>query len=192
MSQLYHYSHKLYSTLLTRTAQKQKKKKLTVNDRKYDDHISFFIEPIPLDILPGLHKFEHPFYRDGSKVYEYCIHTTTLGKFYYELVESPEKTNIYYDNSLSDDEYHKLLKQIEKDNNYTGTSLSELNKLINKFKGKTRRYFQLIPKRPNYEDIKTKYAPTVPHFMIYPESGEVKYYKVTEKIMGNNSVIKKW
>lgn len=200
---LYHYSTQLYSVL--KTLRKQGRKGENDNQKEhghqYIDHISFFIEPIPLDILPSIHRQKHPFYKEGKKLYEYVVPTDKLGMLFYELVESPEKTSLLYDKTISDDIYHIRLSEAMLLNHYEGHSISDINKLIDRFKGTTREAFKKIPTRPNYKEIMTKYAPTVPHFMIYPDSGEIAFSEVNIVTLGKkhittpvmeSSIITKW
>lgn len=183
---LYHYSKELYDVLKSRAAQKDMPPTNTP-DMMYDRSISFFIEPIPLDILPSLHHYNHHFYKDKSKVYEYQIsdHDLNKDKFVFRLVESPEKTQLYYDDSILDKEYHERLNAAIKEFGYTGTTTREIEPLVRRFKGTTRDLFKKLPTYPNYEtDLKTKYAPLVPHLMIYFNRGVIPYSSVAQKVMG--------
>jgi hypothetical protein len=183
---LYHYSKDLYPELKTRRAQGVEINKAEdINERSYYDHISLFLEPIPLDILPSIHKNHHPFYKAGESVYEYSIPLPYLKGWFYTLVESPEKCQLYYDDSVSEQDYHVRMKKIIEENNYEGNDLRELDKIVKKFKGTTRSYFKKLPSMPNYEDIKNKYAPCVPHLMIYSDKGILKYSQVNEKHFGS-------
>jgi hypothetical protein len=191
MKQIYHYSETLYHTLLTRRRQgfKETNNIPEINGRSYLDHISFFIEPIPLDILPSLHHNKHPFYQNNKSIYEYVISTEELSGCFYHLTESPEKTKLLYDKTITDEQYYEKIERVNEKLNYTGTDIVKLEKLIEKFTGTTRAYFINVPKLPNYEELKTKYAPTVPHLMIYPKNGEIKYNNVSFKTMGNKNTM---
>lgn len=189
MKYLYHYSRDLYKDLRTREKQAvvsegQAQNKLP----SYDKHISFFLEPIPLDILPDIHKNQHPFYVAGNEVYEYRVPTVNLGTMTYHLTESPEKTKALYDTTIDDDEYYRIMDEVNKANKYIGDNVRDLESLIDKFEGTTRNAFIKLPCYPNYEEIKNKYAPTVPHFMIYPKSGIVRYSSVSKKKFGTAKV----
>lgn len=189
MRYLYHYSEALFDSLKTREKQGLgNQEKIPGLDANYNKHISFFIEPIPLDILPSIHHNEHPFYVAGKEVYEYRIPTINLGIMEYRLVESPEKTKARYDTSIDDDAYFELMDKVNAANKYNGDKINDLEKLIDKFEGTTRNYFIKIPTYPDYEKMKTKYAPCVPHFMVYPKSGIVRYSSVTKKKFGSTKV----
>lgn len=188
---LYHYSDKLFDRLLTKRKQGIKDDANKLEKYAYLDHISFFLEPIPLDILPSIHKNKHPFYVEGKELNEYKILTTSLGKMFYRLVESPENIKLLYDTTIDDETYYKERDKVDKKNKYEGTSLKDLESLVHRFQGTTREYFKKIPSYPNYEEIKTKYAPCVPHFMIYPETGIVNYSECNKVTLGKNRKIAK-
>lgn len=186
MRYLYHYSEALFDSLKTREKQGNQ---IEVSGRSdYNKHISFFLEPIPLDILPAIHHNEHPFYVAGKEVYEYKIPTTNLGPMTYHLTESPEKTKALYDTSIDDDEYYRIMDEVNKANKYLGDNVKDLEALIDRFEGTTRNYFIKLPSYPNYQELKTKYAPCVPHLMVYPKSGIIRYSSVTKKKFGNTKV----
>jgi hypothetical protein len=184
---LYHYSKDLYPELKTRRAQGVKINKVEDNEeRSYYDHISLFLEPIPLDILPAIHKNQHPFYKDGDVVYEYSIPLAYLKNWFYTLVESPEKCELYYDDRVSEEDYVTLMKKIVQENNYEDTDLKQLEKIVKRFRGTTRTYFKQLPSLPNYESIKNKYAPCVPHLMIYSSKGILSYSQVVKRQFGSD------
>jgi hypothetical protein len=189
MRYLYHYSDQLFDSLKTREKQnKPLDPKVKTNFSDYDKHISFFLEPIPLDILPDIHHNKHPFYVAGKEVYEYRIPTVNLGIMDYKLVESPEKTKARYDTSIDDDAYFELMDKVNIANKYIGDKISDIEDLVDRFEGTTRNYFIKIPSYPDYEKMKTKYAPCVPHLMVYPKSGIVRYSSVSKKKFGNTKV----
>lgn len=184
---LYHYNHQRFKELKSRRAQnKEIKMPSHYKDNKFDynDSISFFFEPLPLDVLPKLYKGEHPFYKPESMVYEYRISIQDLNNSPWTVVEHPEKTELLYDDSISDSKYYKEMARIEKEQGYNGNNWRELAKIKNRFKGLTLKYYKLLPSRPNFEEIKTKYAPTVPHVMTYPIGGTLRPNFVLPRHMG--------
>lgn len=180
---LYHYSSAKYKSLLTLNGQKKQVKESDGVGEDYANHISFFFEPPPLEILGELYKGKHKFWFNGNEIYEYKIQLESLTDFKYKVVEYPEKTEIYYDTSIDDEEFDKLLKEFEKKFNYTGDSVEELKKVLKRLKGTTKKYFELLPTRSNFEELIKKYAPTVPHLMIYPKSQEIHYESVRKIII---------
>ena len=113
----------------------------------------------------------------GYKVFE---PDWTCKGFQYEVVESPEKTKIYYDDDLTIPQYYRLLKEINETNKYIGKSNKDLEAIGERFVGTTTEFFKQIKNRPNYDEIKYKYAATVPHVMLYPHLGQIKPEKISK------------
>ena len=181
---LYHYSAEKHSVLKSI----EKQNKLTHEDKEkwdklarefgrmgaYYQHISFFFEPIPLDIISKVFSGQHPVWYSGNVLYEHKVSIDDLGEFSYELVESPEVTELYYNpryDNYSDKEWIKLKNKITQENGYTSNTPEELINAISKNIGSVRDAYIQLPHRLNFQDIKLKYAATVPHLMIYPKSG---------------------
>lgn len=189
---LYHYSAHHYEVL--KTLEKQRpltKEELEEGARSvkwgaplpYYSHISFFFESVPLDILSSIFPKDHSVWFKGSRLYEYTVDAAKIGHFQYAVVESPEKTELYYDESLSIEEYHRQINAVKKKFHYAGHSLAELQQAAKHLEGLTRECFLALPSRPNWskkgkDSIQYKYAATVPHVMLYPESGIVEYQSV--------------
>lgn len=192
---LYHYANDKFTTLLTKEKQnlvkpeeRKKEEQAYIDFYKlygykrpgyYFEHISFFFEPIPLDIIASIFPKDHPVWFSGNELYQYEIDTSKIGHFTYEIVEYPEKTNIYYDDTLTDKEYFKLIKEAVIKNNYIGKN-SQIEEASKHLIGLTRSYYDQLKDRPNYEEIKYKYAATVPHVMLYPYLGKIKPESVTK------------
>lgn len=182
---LYHYSKELYTDLRTL------ENKGIVDDKegvkliekyypdKYNRHISFFFNPIPLDIIGNIFKSaQHKVWYSGSKLIEYIIDINAMPEFKYDIVESPLTNKMFYDTDLdhlSDDEFIKLLYSQKIKTGEVGYSKRQFINNIDRFIGLTREYYLLLPTRVNFDKIKNKYAATVPHVMIYPEGGVIKY-----------------
>ncbi len=195
---LYHYSKERYDVLKTRLAQsivtdeeKQAgilRAKETYRLAPYYEHISFFLEPIPLDILGAIYGKNHHTWYPGNELYEYKIDINKLGVFKFELVESPEATKFYYDpknDSLTLEEYYKELYKLRLRLNEIGYDKQSLIKVCSSMLGLTRSCYLQIPSRPNWNEIKDKYAATVPHVMLYPKTGIVKYESITKVKVGS-------
>jgi len=192
---LYHYANNKFNTLLTKEKQnlvipeeRKKEEKAYMAHYKlfkykkpgyYFEHISFFFEPICLDIIAEIFPSDHSVWFSGNELYQYTVDTAKIGHFSYEIVEFPEKSTIYYDNTINDKEYHKLYKDIVIKNNYVGKNF-EIEKASKHLIGLTRTYFEQFKNRPNYEEHKYKYAATVPHVMLYPYLGKIKPESVTK------------
>lgn len=193
---LYHYSkekHPLLLTLekqnkITKEERKQEEKNFVEECKKhgyirpgyYFEHISFFFEPPPLDIISNIFPKDHPVWKKNNTLYEYIVDSRTINSFKYEVAEFPEKTKIYYDDKISDKNYHKLIKDIIISNNYIGKNSEELEVASEKFLNNTRSFFEQIKEQPNYDEIKYKYAATVPHVMLYPILGTIKPKSISQ------------
>lgn len=189
---LFHYAKQSFSEL--RTLERQRP--LSEKERKeasdviisgkpgfYFQHISFFIEPVPLDLLGSIFGNSHHTWYPGSELFQYTVESSKLGSFKYEVVESPEKTELYYDDDLTTDAYVKAHRELLVRLNYVGDSNAKLIAATRHLMGTTRAAFQQLPKRPNWSDIKNKYAPTVAHVMVYPASGIIQYESVSKVIV---------
>lgn len=194
---LYHYSKEKHSTLLTLEKQgyvsqddRKEEEKALIEDHKrfgylrpgyYFEHISFFFEPPPLDLMSTIFPNDHPVWYKGNPLYEHVIDTDDLKSFQYEVVEFPEKTDAYYDSQVTDKEYYRILKEAVINQHYVGKSALELDRIGQRFtNGVTHDYFKRIKIRINYDKIMHKYAATVPHVMIYPSLGSIKVKSVSK------------
>ena len=180
---IYHYSKEKYPELRTLEAQGTHARPQKAPET-YGKHISFFLDPIPKDIIGLLYGAFHAVWFPGNKLWEYKVDVSALGDFTYEIVESPEKTKLYYDDSLSIPEYHKKLAEVIKKCNYSGSGKKELERAATPLLHKTREYFIKASKYRNFDEIKKKYAATVPHVMAYPSTGIVRYVSATPIIIG--------
>jgi hypothetical protein len=200
---LYHYNTKKLDVLYTLHKQSDLgKRNITVDEfekmknrddftqREYPywDHISFFVDPIPLDIVRK-HFTKNKVYQGSDCLYEHRINTQQLKNhlLHYMFVETsidqfmadiwirphfPGKSLLYFTprNLIS-----KLL-------NYQGEDFEKLIQVIQKFKGKTEQAFIDLVKSDRFDDDhKRSYAASIPHLFIYPKNGEVKIEKVTKR-----------
>ena len=182
---LYHYSNAMYPTLKTLRAQgglgeDELNKDHTESVRlgrigAYVDHMSFFFEPLPLDVLGEVYGSEHKVWHSGSKLVQYTVPVQNLGSFKYEIVESPEKVALYYDESLSIEEYKSRLSAVKLEKDYVGMGKDRFEKAIDHLVGNARKAFLRVNKFKDWESTRDKYAANVPHAMTYPRIGEIKY-----------------
>ena len=188
---LYHYAKQRFPVL--KTLAKQKKLKIT-DPHGYQNHISFFFERPPLDKLGVIFGEGHHTWHPGARLFEHVVLLSSLHSFFYELVESPKKTELFYNEVISDTEYFKQIDKLNRELKYQGNSLHDLNIAIRHNLGQTEKCFLLLPSRPNFQEIRNKYAPTVPHLMVYPTSGEIKVSSVNEVTIPNTTQLKsmKW
>lgn len=192
---LYHYSTEIHRELLSKavngslTPVQIKLARLEARDEGFEkwaycDHISFFFEPIPSNLLPKLFK-DHPFWVKGKKLYEHVVNASEFPlKIPYHVVESKKKTELYdkfsLDNNWVEDDPVLLQKwMILEDQKVRqwkekGDSKAELLKQIAAHQGTIRHAYQEAVQRDDFEWNKTKYAANVPHLMLYPPEGRVK------------------
>lgn len=143
----------------------------------YGDHVSCFLEPVPLDIIARCFNHKNPFWKSGSVVYQ---HVFKIKKEHlpFQVLEVPEKTEMYYDPSVDDDEYFARLTEIYA-TIYKGTTLADLERIAKHLKGSVRKQYSLLKTRPNAEKLMQKYAATVPHVALYPKGGVIELDSVT-------------
>jgi len=186
---LYHYSTDQYTVLKTmRLAgvvdrEREQKFDKSVVERSlvghYFDHISFFIDPIPLD-LASLSGHRHTLWTKGLKLYEHKVTISINDVFRYDLVATPKHLKLL-DDTLDgvdwDDErarkgYFDAERKISKDNGYSHGDYNTFITTISKFKNGTRQSFIDMFKL----DLDMEYrqhAARVPHLMLYPENGSI-------------------
>lgn len=166
---IYHYAAQPFDVLKTLEAQGKTNNIPSIPD--YNQHISFFLEPIPFDFMGTVFGPKHHTWFPGSTVYEHTVLVKDITGFRYRIVESPEKTLLYYDDTISDNEYHALLAKLIKENHYEGRDPQVFEKIQRKLKGTVREGYAKLSTRPNFAEIRDKYAATVPHVMLYPDKG---------------------
>ena len=181
---LYHYSKDRYNSLTTREFRGLKideemlKRKREYVPGNYNQHISFFFDPIPFQILGKIYGEGHAAWYPGSELYQYIVDSRDIGKFAYHIVESPESVEMVLDDDVTIEQYHERFAVIAKEKLYIGYSNSELERATRQFTGKTRKYFEEAGKKPTFDTVRDKYAAFVPHVMLYPKGGVVEYIEV--------------
>ena len=190
---LYHYSTQRFDVLKTKRKQgiltKQEIKsaeRLAENQSSvgaYCDHISFFFERLPLDIQGSVYGKDHPVWFPGNKLFEYELPLVGLPDFDYEVVETPKKTELYYDESLTIPVYKEKLRLLNQKEGYRGNGHKELIKALRPLEGLTRECVAKANSYPNWDEIKYKYAANVPHVMIYPVGGIIHFHKVQKVVL---------
>ena len=189
---LYHYADKQFEELQTLKYRGETKEGYTHKPSPekgrgaYDEHISFFIEPIPLKIMGRIFGRDHHTWFPGNEIFEHKVSLNSVCPFTYHFVETPEKTLMLYDDSIQDDEYYKRLNEYNKKLGYVGASVKEFEKPYRALQGCTEEYYKLLPKRPNWKDIRDKYAATVPHVMLYPVCGKCPIVSVKQCVVGDH------
>jgi len=204
---IYHYSPLLFDTLQTKrrrgaaTAEEIRKAqtqavRILQPGALYVDHLSFFFEPIPSEILHVLYGHDHPVWFAGSELYEYKVDASKIpSKSLYEVVESPREIaaldKFVADNNWVDDD-PKLLKEwfafilAEKIKwGEYGNDHSKLLLQIKNAQGTLEENFFKAVKRDDFKDNFKKYAASVSHLMLYPVGGEVVVSCVNKVTIGS-------
>jgi hypothetical protein len=188
---LYHYSKSFYDQLKTLNAQSQKVKTDEVKNHFeiYGDHISFLFERAPLDIIGKIYKgTSNTLWVPGSIIYEYQVSAKLIDFNKYDIVESPTQTDLFYNpkyDNLSDFDWHALMDNEKKNLRESGHNKRTFLLIAKRYTGLTRNYYALLPTRPNWDNLKLKYAPTVPHVMLYPKSGIIEYESYRNVLIPN-------
>lgn len=196
---LYHYSKVRYDTLLSRELQlptlTEVEREKGIKDAKevwapgpYFKHISFFTEEVPFEILGTIFGKEHHAWYPGAKLFEYKIDISTLSSFTFRLAESElcqEMLSATKYANLPDGDWFELRYRRQVKAGEIGTTLSQLKKVILDNQGKTRQAYLKIRSQPNWEQIKMKYAASVPHLMVYFERGELSVKEVRRVTVGH-------
>lgn len=191
---LYHYSVERYtelSSLASRGLQKEGFDSNSSDPYAYNKSISFFFEPIPLDIPEILHN-KHKFWVSGTQLYQYEISTSQLKEQTpYLLAEGEEIVDLVYnkqdwskveDNPSLISKYKEEIRALELSLGYRGLKLDNLIKASKKYQSGIReRYkalYELNLKYPE-DNLLDKYAATVPHVMLYTDKLKIKPKLVT-------------
>lgn len=183
MSKLYHYSVTKFKELLTIELQgvgKEKWKdaeaaaKFRSEPYPYHKHVSFLMDPAPLDILGSIFPKDHHTWGAGTKLWEYTVDIEDIDILYWVVVESPINT-FMVDNLpwLNYDWYKRIYfstrTTLSNIAGNRGDSLNGLKVVIDKYKGATRDAYINLANRSDFKDLNGMYAPTVPHLKIYTE-----------------------
>lgn len=207
-TEIYHYSTLRFNSLLTKREQnnlskqeildaEEKSRKLKL-EGPYIDHISFFFDPIPSKLLAELYGPPHEVWVKDTKLFEYVVDAETLDNtMLYRVVESFRKTALLdkfsEENSWTTNDPSIFQKWMELWNRKSrewrelGENKQDLLNQIKLNKGKTELGYKLASKRSDFEDGKSLYAANVPHLMVYPKSGEIKFKTINELKIGNDA-----
>lgn len=199
---LYHYSKDLYDAIRTRSnvggltqeeiKEENERAKLTNSPGSYNDHVSFFFDPIPLKTIAKIFHNRNPFWKEGNKIYEYEIDTTSFNSdILFDIVETPYKVKTLDETEWVETEefLFEYLKEKYKTSlvmGETGRGIQKLQNQIQKYKGKTEYFYLQASKRNDFEENIDKYAAKVPHVMTYPTLGFVKIDKVFKCVVGSD------
>lgn len=178
---LYHYSAKPHSELLTNSLRNVVSDHNVVSE-DYDDHLSFFMEPIPVDIAKQLNN-EFDKWKSGTVLFEHVIYLSNIKITKWEFASTPEGRAFYIENfDISKrkspgyiDEYLDKKAKFKKDNNLIGISSRVLaNKIPSYISDDKMGTYIKINKKHGRVD---QYASEIPHLLINTKS-PVKVTKV--------------
>lgn len=201
---LYHYNREKYKTLLTRDLQGA----VTDKERKdgiggasfrgdigpYFEHVSFLLEPAPLDILSGIFPKDHHTWSKGTKLVEHVVDLSGQDFYGWAIVEGPVSMFFLDHVPWSDNQTYKKLffKGMQVGRKWfkeSGTDYQSLMKALKRIPaGTTRKAYENLPKRKDYGDVKNLYAATVPHLMVYTKQ-PIKVLDTTNVTVEHTSTI---
>lgn len=175
---LYHYSENSYPTLKSRALQSNV---IAEDEKDYTNHISFFLEPIPLD-LPEILEHRHSFWRSGKTLYEHIVDTKDLpnqDNLLFYLTETPEKVDIVFYSQLAkndkDPKYWEAVNKVKGE--FTGRGVDDLIKMTRNYNSGIADYYRNLVKMDKEfpkDDLLQYYAACVPHLMVYTCMDPVK------------------
>ena len=178
---VYHYASQQYDVLKTRKAQGlqeptemgsgSSQTNREIRPGVYTEHVSFFVEPIPLEIMGHIYGKDHPVWHSGSELFEHKVDMGKVKSFMYHFVETPEKIAMLFDDGIDDKEYYKRLDKVNAEKGYVGSGLSEFSHPYKQFQGQTKRHILRADSFPRWQESRLKYAACVPHVMVYPKGG---------------------
>lgn len=186
---LYHYSKTAFTQLLTRRAQNQfTPEELIEEERKakfrqepgfYIDHISFFLDPIPADIMGTLFaKDKHDFWIAGNTIYQHIVESSQLGDFTYLIHETPSDMAFLdkhwpLDKKLTlaeKEQYFLERNKLRRRNGQIGHGNRDFERNAKRYVGTTRDAYIKASIR-NVAEARLQYAASVTHVAIYLPGG---------------------
>ena len=207
ITKLYHYSKERYDALKTREAQGIIDNTRSTLRPDYNQTMSLFLEPVPLDIMGTIFKKGYnDFWYTGNRIWEYEVLIKNMPEFTYEIVESPIKNDMWNNpetKDMADKEWDELLYKRQLAAGEFGNNKKEFIKAAIPYVGILREeYIKLTTVHKgtfmvhqNY----TKYAPCCVHVMVKPKGGIVHYDSAKQVVIGNNpiriateSILDKW
>jgi len=199
---LYHYNEKDFDYILTRDLQgivskEERKKGLEASSYRYSkgpyyESESFLLEPAPLDIIDTIYPKDHHTWYKNHRLYEHAIDLRKLDIYAWEIMEGPVGALFndhipWIDNPFYKKMFFKSLSVSRKLFNESGTDIDGLLKALKRFpKGTTRKAYEDVINRGDYDDIKNKYAATVPHLMVYTKK-PIPVFKSTYVVVGDSN-----
>lgn len=199
--QFFHYNPKKYDTLLTKELQgvvspeEAEQGRVAAEFRgdpgPYYEHVSFLLHPAPLDFIGAVFPPEHHTWGMGKELVEHVVELDDLDIYAWRIVEGPVSMFFlehipWHDNPWYKRAWFGARNVARKLFREEGTDLRSLKKALSKIHPDTTRdSYAALLSRPDYDDIKDKYAATVPHLMVYTKE-PIKVSKHNDvKVNGN-------
>lgn len=161
----------------------------------YLDHISFFLEPIPLRLGTMFEDVHHPTWYRGAVLYEHIIDASVL-KFAFDLIETSAER--YYnklhwrdefdlaENKRLKDEFLRRRDQFLLEQGLSapmGYNASKLTSAYEPFSGLLTEFFQRQIDTTQAEELRKYYACNVPHVMLYPDVDKVNLVEPPKRLV---------
>lgn len=172
---IYHYSKQKHDILKSLNCQNKIKSKSQLTD--YNNHISFFIDPVNVAGISQSYGPQHKIWYKGNTIYEHKVSIMSLPlDVYYVLVESLEKYKALkkYEKRNKDagssnwlEGWKQVEKEVLEENKLSGYGVFNLEKLVVDRAGRTDFYFKKASKSKDFLEYKHFYAANVPHLMLY-------------------------
>lgn len=200
---LYHYATQQFPELRTRKAQGVVTDvDYLVSLRKaekfhwlgsYMDHVSFFFEPLEIEMIGKLFDNKHDVWHSGNVLYEHIVEVSDLpADMQYEVVESPDQMKLLESVNwkVADDkmraEYFLRESKMKRASGEIGNTKEGLLKQIAKYNGTTLSAYKAAKQLPNWEHhLRHLYAGAVPHVMIYSKVGIFRVKAVNQVTVGS-------
>lgn len=198
---LYHYSKERFPKLLTLEQQKDiapaikqdalEAAKFRGDLFPYYQHVSFFLDTVPLDLVGNIFPEDHRAWVNGNQLWEYEVDPKTLPIKGWVLTEAPLQNFLFdvlpwFENRTYKRGYFKMLKLGRVLTQSEGSDTAGLLRCIEKYKGRTREAYEKVKSRKDWEDIKHMYAATVPHLMLYTDV-PLSYMTATQVTVGQSA-----
>ena len=194
---VYHYSLKPYKQVKNMMAQNPNpdEKKIAEwkeldkdakfrSDLPYYKHISLALDPLPFDIIMS-NKFakDHKIWKKGSVFYEHVISINDIPtNTPWKMVETPfdmfMADNLWFEQDMYKRVYFKFRKFSKIISGLQANSTKHLANKILKYQGSYDERFRGLANRKDFDELKNKYMPTIPHLFVYPEDGIIKVRSV--------------
>jgi hypothetical protein len=191
---IYHIGAQPYDQIKPKRLQGLTPKELAKIDEDYKEwstppyswSMSFFFDPPPYNEF--LYHYDNKDrWKPGSTVYEHTIDLDDIIlPCYWRVVESPINTTMLGSiwDSVDDKLWFKMRWELLAVTHHMGFDLSNLGKAVEKYKGTTTDYYRKLWDSENFNDLKDRYAPNVPHLMLW-SGNPVKVTSVKKVIIPN-------